>query len=121
MTRTPEVFGKTVDEHTRCVHYATELDIIAIRFACCDRYYPVPPLPLRDRRPSRAAVAAGQVRPARHPVRELSDRTDNRDVQIRQRLPRMRGRLQPSLRGAFGLLFRFLRSHRPPLRTAGKM
>jgi uncharacterized CHY-type Zn-finger protein len=40
MTRTPEVFGKTVDEHTRCVHYAAELDIIAIRFACCDRYYP---------------------------------------------------------------------------------
>ncbi|WP_166969186.1 CHY zinc finger protein [Brevibacterium atlanticum] len=40
MTRSPEVFGKTVDEHTRCVHYATELDIIAIRFACCGRYYP---------------------------------------------------------------------------------
>lgn len=40
MTRTPEVFGPTVDEHTQCVHYATELDIIAIRFACCDRYYP---------------------------------------------------------------------------------
>ena len=37
MARTPEVFGPTVDEHTRCVHYATELDIIAIRFACCDR------------------------------------------------------------------------------------
>lgn len=40
MTRSPEVFGKTVDDHTRCVHYGTELDIIAIRFACCDRYYP---------------------------------------------------------------------------------
>lgn len=40
MTRTREVFGPTVDEHTRCVHYATELDIVAIRFACCGRYYP---------------------------------------------------------------------------------
>ena len=40
MTRTPEVFGKPIDEHTRCVHYATELDIIAIRFSGCDRYYP---------------------------------------------------------------------------------
>ncbi|GGC37086.1 CHY zinc finger protein [Brevibacterium sediminis] len=40
MTRTPEVFGKTADEHIRCVHYATDLDIIAIRFACCDRYFP---------------------------------------------------------------------------------
>ncbi|MGO2035000.1 MAG: CHY zinc finger protein [Brevibacterium sp.] len=34
------VYGKTVDEHTRCEHYSTDLDIIAIRFACCDRYYP---------------------------------------------------------------------------------
>lgn len=40
MTTSPRVFGKTVDEHTRCVHYSTELDIIAIRFACCDRYFP---------------------------------------------------------------------------------
>ena len=36
----PHVYGRTVDEQTRCVHYATEVDIIAIRFACCDRYYP---------------------------------------------------------------------------------
>lgn len=40
VSRSPEVYGKTVDEHTRCVHYATELDIIAIRFACCEKYYP---------------------------------------------------------------------------------
>ncbi|MDR2255907.1 MAG: hypothetical protein LBE25_07925 [Arthrobacter sp.] len=39
MTR-PHVHGSTVDEQTRCVHYATELDVIAIRFACCDRYFP---------------------------------------------------------------------------------
>ncbi|MDO5053095.1 MAG: CHY zinc finger protein, partial [Pseudoclavibacter sp.] len=29
-----------VDEQTRCVHYRTELDIVAIRFACCREYYP---------------------------------------------------------------------------------
>lgn len=40
MAQSPQVFGKTVDEHTRCEHYATELDVIAIRFACCDLYYP---------------------------------------------------------------------------------
>lgn len=40
MTASPRVFGKTVDAHTRCEHYSTELDIIAIRFFCCDRYYP---------------------------------------------------------------------------------
>ncbi|MGH3706059.1 MAG: CHY zinc finger protein [Agromyces sp.] len=36
----PHVYGRTVDDETRCVHYATAVDIIAIRFACCDRYYP---------------------------------------------------------------------------------
>lgn len=25
---------------TRCVHYRTEVDIVAIRFACCGTYYP---------------------------------------------------------------------------------
>ena len=40
MTTSPQVFGKTVDDHTRCEHYSTELDIIAIRFYCCNRYYP---------------------------------------------------------------------------------
>jgi uncharacterized CHY-type Zn-finger protein len=32
--------GKTVDEHTRCVHYHSPLDIIAIKMKCCDSYYP---------------------------------------------------------------------------------
>lgn len=34
------VFGRTVDDETRCVHYRTEKDVVAIRFRCCDRYYP---------------------------------------------------------------------------------
>lgn len=37
---TVRVLGKTVDDETRCEHYATALDVIAIRFACCDEYYP---------------------------------------------------------------------------------
>lgn len=36
----PTVLGRTVDERTRCVHYRTPLDVIAIRFACCGQYYP---------------------------------------------------------------------------------
>jgi uncharacterized CHY-type Zn-finger protein len=36
----PVVLGPTVDEQTRCIHYRTPLDIIAIRFACCGRHYP---------------------------------------------------------------------------------
>lgn len=36
----PVVHGPVVDDQTRCVHYRTELDVIAIRFACCGRYYP---------------------------------------------------------------------------------
>ena len=32
--------GRTIDEHTRCVHYHSLLDIIAIKFKCCNEYYP---------------------------------------------------------------------------------
>lgn len=37
---TPPVRGKTIDAQTRCVHYGTELDIVAIKFRCCGEYYP---------------------------------------------------------------------------------
>jgi len=35
-----EVKGKPVDEETRCVHYHSPLDIIALKFRCCNSYYP---------------------------------------------------------------------------------
>jgi uncharacterized CHY-type Zn-finger protein len=35
-----QVFGNTVDDQTRCVHYRTAADIVAIKFVCCGRYYP---------------------------------------------------------------------------------
>lgn len=35
-----QIYGKTVDDQTRCVHYATIVDVIAIKFACCGQYYP---------------------------------------------------------------------------------
>ena len=34
------VKGKMIDDHTRCTHYHSTLDIIAIRFKCCNAYYP---------------------------------------------------------------------------------
>ena len=34
------VLGKTVDDQTRCIHYHSALDVIAIKFACCGQYYP---------------------------------------------------------------------------------
>ncbi|MBS9525796.1 chromophore lyase [Litoribacter alkaliphilus] len=34
------VYGKSVDNQTRCVHWHSQLDIIAIKFKCCDKYYP---------------------------------------------------------------------------------
>ncbi|WKZ60447.1 MAG: CHY zinc finger protein [Cyclobacteriaceae bacterium] len=34
------VFGKPVDNQTRCVHWHSPLDIIAIKFNCCNQYYP---------------------------------------------------------------------------------
>ena len=34
------VFGKLVDDQTRCVHYHSPVDIVAIRFKCCGKFYP---------------------------------------------------------------------------------
>jgi uncharacterized CHY-type Zn-finger protein len=36
----PRILGQVVDDQTRCAHYRTELDIVAIRFFCCREYYP---------------------------------------------------------------------------------
>jgi uncharacterized CHY-type Zn-finger protein len=36
----PIIKGKTVDNETRCTHYHSVLDIIAIKFKCCETYYP---------------------------------------------------------------------------------
>ncbi|MBE1513924.1 CHY zinc finger protein [Nesterenkonia halotolerans] len=36
----PQVRGAAVDDQTRCRHYAGPLDVVAIRFFCCDRWYP---------------------------------------------------------------------------------
>ncbi|MFF2371384.1 CHY zinc finger protein [Agromyces sp. NPDC058110] len=36
----PRVLGPVVDDQTRCVHYRTELDVVAMRFFCCGEYYP---------------------------------------------------------------------------------
>jgi uncharacterized CHY-type Zn-finger protein len=33
------VYGLDLDTQTRCDHYRSALDIIAIRMRCCDRYY----------------------------------------------------------------------------------
>jgi uncharacterized CHY-type Zn-finger protein len=35
-----EVKGKIVDDNTRCIHYHSALDVIAIKFKCCGEYYP---------------------------------------------------------------------------------
>ena len=34
------VKGLVIDEFTRCVHYHSELDIIAIKLPCCGDFYP---------------------------------------------------------------------------------
>lgn len=35
-----KVHGAVVDNATRCVHYHSAKDIIAIKFKCCNQYYP---------------------------------------------------------------------------------
>ncbi|TGA97943.1 hypothetical protein E4665_09730 [Sporolactobacillus shoreae] len=39
MTKRPRVCGIHVDSETRCAHYHTARDIIAIKFRCCGTYY----------------------------------------------------------------------------------
>ncbi|QLG48076.1 CHY zinc finger protein [Natrinema halophilum] len=34
------VHGVEVDSETRCSHYRTDSDVVAFKFACCERYYP---------------------------------------------------------------------------------
>lgn len=35
-----EVKGQLLDDETRCQHYHSTLDVIAIKFKCCNDYYP---------------------------------------------------------------------------------
>jgi uncharacterized CHY-type Zn-finger protein len=35
-----QVYGNTIDTQTRCVHYGGPTDVVAIKFVCCERYYP---------------------------------------------------------------------------------
>lgn len=35
-----KVYGVNVDHQTRCGHYHSPFDLIALRFPCCDTYYP---------------------------------------------------------------------------------
>ena len=35
-----EIHGVGVDEQTRCAHWHSDVDIIAIRFKCCGEWYP---------------------------------------------------------------------------------
>ena len=35
-----EIFGIEIDEQTRCAHWHSMLDIIALKFKCCGRWYP---------------------------------------------------------------------------------
>ncbi|MCA0984208.1 hypothetical protein LCL89_09145 [Halobacillus yeomjeoni] len=37
--KNPVVKGTSVDEQTRCRHYHSPVDVVAIKFYCCDDYY----------------------------------------------------------------------------------
>lgn len=66
------IHGQTMDAQGRCVHYGTALDVVAIEFACCGRFYachlcheeaeshPARQWPIAERR--REAVLCGACR-----------------------------------------------------------
>lgn len=39
MLPAPDVFGVDLDAQTRCAHYGSALDVIAIKMKCCGLYY----------------------------------------------------------------------------------
>jgi len=39
LNQTPEVRGLDLDPQTRCLHYHSPLDVIAIKMKCCGVYY----------------------------------------------------------------------------------
>ena len=39
IANSPEIRGLELDAYTRCLHYHTALDIIAIKMKCCGVYY----------------------------------------------------------------------------------
>lgn len=65
----PKVYGVEVDAQTRCRHYHLDVDIIALKFGCCERYYPCyechletadhPPQPWPKSRGDEPAVLCG--------------------------------------------------------------
>ncbi|MBX2898952.1 MAG: chromophore lyase [Cyclobacteriaceae bacterium] len=34
------VYGNAIDNQTRCVHWHSPVDVVAIKFKCCQKYYP---------------------------------------------------------------------------------
>ncbi|MEO8073285.1 MAG: CHY zinc finger protein [Acidobacteriota bacterium] len=40
MNKTPKVIGTDVDPQTRCAHYNSEIDVVAIKFKCCGQWFP---------------------------------------------------------------------------------
>ncbi|MGO2111121.1 MAG: CHY zinc finger protein [Pseudoclavibacter sp.] len=36
----PRIHGSVVDDETRCIHYRSPLDVVAIKFRCCGLYFP---------------------------------------------------------------------------------
>ena len=34
------IYGLDIDAETRCLHWHSDLDIVAIKFKCCGRWYP---------------------------------------------------------------------------------
>ncbi|CAB4256086.1 similar to Saccharomyces cerevisiae YKL084W HOT13 Zinc-binding mitochondrial intermembrane space (IMS) protein involved in a disulfide relay system for IMS import of cysteine-containing proteins [Maudiozyma barnettii] len=35
-----KLVGKLVDDQTRCIHWNSQLDVMAIKFKCCQTFYP---------------------------------------------------------------------------------
>ena len=102
----PRVLGPVVDEMTRCVHYRTEVDIVAIKFACCNEYYPCHRCHEETADHPAAAVGARGARRGGRALRRLRQRAHHRHVPRDPRMPELRVGVQRGLPAAHAPLFR---------------
>lgn len=40
LIKNAKIHGRVIDNETRCIHYQTRADVVAIKFQCCQKFYP---------------------------------------------------------------------------------
>ena len=90
-----EVKGVDVDHESRCAHYHSQRDIIAIRLKCCGDFYACKDCHYELAGHNIQTWHPRGLEPEGSPLRSLHDRTDDQRIfSMREHLPFLPRRLQ---------------------------